>query len=120
MRIVRTFDLGGIVQDVTVTRDGLHLYAANEAGWLDLVHLPTGRRTAQARFGTAALGIALSSDDRDLAVGLLHAGRVLVLDRHSLETRADIATGGIPRLIAAHSSGGILVANEAGWVDLIR
>jgi len=119
MRLLRTFDLGGVVQEVAVTADGQSLYAANEAGWLDVVHLPTGKRSATLKLGTAALGLALSADDRDVIVGLLHAGTVLVIDRHTLEIRATIQTAGTPRLIAASARGPVLVANEAGWVDFI-
>lgn len=121
MGITRQFEVGGIVQDVVVSPDGQHLYAANEAGWLDVIHLPSGRRTATIEFGAPALGLALSPDAVHLYVGLLEAGRVLVLQRQGLIERASISTGGRPRLIAVHPDGNaVLVANEAGWVDLLR
>lgn len=119
--ITRRFEVGGVVQDVVVSADGQNLYAANEAGWLDAIHLPSGRRTATVDFGTPALGLGLSADQSHLFVGLLSAGRVLVLQRQGLMERAAIATGGRCRLIAPHPSGeSVLVANEAGWVDLLR
>ena len=121
LAITRRFEVGGAVQDVVVTPDGQTLYAANEAGWLDVIHLPSGRRTARVEFGTFAMGLALSADAMHLFVSLLDAGRVLVLQRPGLFERASIATGGRPRLIAAHPDGdAVLVANEAGWVDLLR
>ncbi len=117
----RRFDLGGIVQDIVVSADGQNLYAANESGWLDVVHLPSGRRAATVQLGTGALGLGVSADQTHLFVGLLNAGRVLVLQRNGLIERASIATGGRPRMIAAHPNGdAVLVANEAGWVDLLR
>ncbi len=119
MRLVRAFKLGGIVQEVAVSADGQNLYAANEAGWLDVVHLPTGKRTGTLKLGTAALGMALSADEADIVVGLLHAGVVLVVDRHTLEIRHTLRTGGKPRVVASHPKGPVLVANEAGWVDFI-
>lgn len=119
MRVLRTFQLGGIVQEVAVTADGQSLYVANEAGWLDVLHLPTGKKCGTVKLGTAALGLALSADDSDVVVGLLHAGTVLVLDRRTLEVRHTIATGGVPRLIASHPKWPVLVANESGWVDFI-
>jgi len=104
-----------------VSADGQNLYAANESGWLDVIHLPSGRRTATVEFGTPALGIALSADQAQLFVGLLDAGRIIVLQRQGLIERAAIVTGGRPRLIAVHPDGdAVLVANEAGWVDLLR
>lgn len=119
MRVLRTFQLGGIVQEVAVTADGQSLYAANEAGWLDVVHLPTGKRSATVKLGTAALGLALSADDADVIVGLLHAGTVVVLDRRTLEVRHTVHTGGTPRLIASHAKWPVLIANQAGWVDFL-
>jgi YVTN family beta-propeller protein len=121
MKVTRRFEVGGIVQDVVVSPDGQMLYAANETGWLDAIHLPSGRRTATLEFGTPALGLALSPDAMYLYVGLLGGGRVLVLQRQGLVERASIPTGGRPRLIASAPDGNaILVANEAGWVDLVR
>jgi hypothetical protein len=119
MRVLRTFQLGGIIQEVAVTADGQSLYVANEGGWIDVVHVPTGRRSATVKLETAALGLALSADDRDVIVGLLHAGAVLVLDRHTLEVRHTLSTGGTPRVIVSHPKWPVLVANEAGWVDFI-
>lgn len=119
--ITRRFDVGGVVQDLVVTADGQNLYAANEAGWLDVIHLPSGRRTATLELGAGALGLALSADSAHLFVGLLGGGCVLVLQRQGLIERAVIPTGGRPRLIAPHPAGEVvLVANEAGWVDLLR
>jgi len=121
LETTRRFDVGGVPQDVRVSSDGQTLYVANEAGWLDVIHLPSGRRTATVDFGTPAFGVALSCDERYVFVSLLTAGRVVVLQRQGLIERAAIATGGRPRLMVADPRGdALLVANEAGWVDLLR
>ncbi len=119
LHALRVFDVGGIVQDVAVTADGQMLYAANESGWLDAIHLASGKRCGRLQFGTAALGLALSADQCDVVVGLLHAGRVVIVDRTSLTVRATLPTGGTPRLMATSAQGRVLVVNEAGWVDFI-
>jgi len=119
LRHLRTFEVGGAVQELIITADGQTLYAANEGGWLDVIHIPTGHRTATLKFGTFVMGLALSADEADIVVSLLYAGRVLVIDRRSLTVRSKLETGGKPRLIAAHPRGQVLVANEAGWVDFI-
>jgi len=119
LRPLRTFDVRGIVQEVAVTADGQMLYAANECGWIDAIHLASGKRAGRLQFGTPALGLALSADQADLVVGLLHAGRVVIVDRERLAVRATLQTGGTPRLMATHPQGRVLVANEAGWVDFI-
>jgi DNA-binding beta-propeller fold protein YncE len=121
LETTRRFEVGGIAQDVIVSADGQYLYVANESGWLDVIHLPSGRRAARVNFGTAAFGLALSADQAYVFVGLLDAGRVIVLKRQGLIERASIRTGGRPRLIAVHPKGDlVLVANEHGWVDLLR
>ena len=106
---------------MVVSADGLTLYAANEAGWLDAIHLPTGRPLAQVQFGTAALSLAVSPDEAVIYVGLLFAGRVVQIDRPTLRVLGSLGTGGKPRRIAFDGAGRTaLIANEAGWVDLVR
>ena len=121
LQITRRFTVGGVAQDVAVSADGLTLYAANEAGWLDAIHLPTGRPLARVQFGTAALSLAVSPDEAVIYVGLLFAGRVVQIDRPTLRVYGSLRTGGKPRRIAFDASGRTaLIANEAGWVDLVR
>jgi DNA-binding beta-propeller fold protein YncE len=120
LQTMRRFEVGGIAQDVVVSDDGLTLYAANQAGWLDAIHLATGRRTTRP-LGGAALGLALSPDQEILLVSLVFTGRVAVIDRDTLNVRTMITTGGKPRLIAFdRSAGAALIANEVGWVDIVR
>ena len=78
---------------MVVSADGLTLYAANEAGWLDAIHLPTGRPLAQVQFGTAALSLAVSPDAAVIYVGLLFAGRVVQLDRPTLRVLGSLGGG---------------------------
>lgn len=120
LEIVRRFDVGGIAQEAVVSSDGQTLYVANESGWLDVIHLPSGRRTATVELGTAAAAVTLSADEQFVFVSLL-GGRVVVLQRQGLVQRAAIQTGGRPRHMIADPGGdGVLVVNEAGWVDLLR
>jgi DNA-binding beta-propeller fold protein YncE len=116
----RRFTTGGSTQECLVSQDGLTLYAANESGWLDAVHLPSGRQIARLTFDAGALSLALSPDDAMLYVGLTAAGRVACVDRDRLVVVGMIETGGLPRRIAFDASGHTaFVANESGWVDLI-
>jgi YVTN family beta-propeller protein len=117
---LRRFQVGGLAQDVVVSHDGVTLYCANEGGWLNAIHLPTGR-TSRLDLGTGALGLALSPDEQLLFVSLVFAGRVAVIDTETLRVRTTLTTGGKPRLIAFERSGRTaVVANEAGWVDVIH
>ncbi|HMJ58255.1 MAG TPA: YncE family protein [Gemmatimonadales bacterium] len=117
---MRQFAVGGMAQDVVMTRDGTTLYVANEGGWLNAVHLPTGRVSSLTLDGPS-MGLALSPDQEVLFVGLLFAGRIAVVDTRTFKVSGAIVTGGRPRLIAFERTGRTaLVANEAGTVDQIR
>jgi len=117
----RRFPTGGVTQECLVSEDGLTLYSANEAGWLDAIHLPSGQQLARIHFSAGALSLALSPDEVELYVGLCAAGQVARLERASLRLEGVIETGGLPRRIAFDPSGrSALIANESGWVDLVR
>jgi DNA-binding beta-propeller fold protein YncE len=121
LRVSRTFALGGVVQDLVITASGSTLFAANESGWLDVVMLATGRCVARVPLGTAALGLALSHDESLLLVSLVFGGRVAMLDPAAHTLRAMLSPGGKPRLMSFVPGGrAAVVANEAGWIDLIR
>ena len=120
LRSTRTFRVGGDVQDLAVSPDGLRLYAANERGWLDVIHLSTGRRDS-LHLDAAAFGLALTPDGSQLYVGLISEGRVAVVDPVTLHILASINTGGTPRRIAFDRTGRVaLIANEEGWIDLVH
>jgi hypothetical protein len=120
LTMLRRFDLGGIPFGSAVTADGLRLFCGNEKGWLDVVHLTTGK-TTRRQFGTPLEEIALTPDQAFLYVSLRAAGRVAIVDAHSLETVSMLETGGLPRHIAFDGTGRVaLIANQSGWVDLVQ
>ncbi|HKR55904.1 MAG TPA: hypothetical protein VJS20_06355, partial [Gemmatimonadales bacterium] len=116
----RRFDVGGTAQEVVVSSDGLMLYATNQGGWLNVIKLSTGHIDT-VTLDAPAVSLALSPDDEVLYVGLVFDGKVLVIDRHTLRVTATINTGGKPRGITFDRTGRAgLIANEAGWVDLVH
>lgn len=120
LHVLRRFPVGGFVQDIAIARDGRHLYAANEQGWLNVIDLPTGTVTA-VRVAGPAFGVAITPDDVEVYVGLVTRGEVQVLRRASLDVRTVLETGGRPRRICFTPCGSAgLIANEAGWVDVVR
>ena len=117
----RTFALGGTVQDMVIPSDGVTLYSANEHGWLDAINLSTGKRATPLSLKAGAVSMALSPDECTLFVGLVSSGQIAMVERDTLRVAGTVDTGGRPRRITFDPSGGIaLVANEAGWVDLVR
>ena len=120
LRATRTIPVGGKVQGLSVPRVGGTLFVANEDGWLDVIRLSTGARLARLDLGSPAFGVAVSPDDGAAYVSLPFAGRVVVVNTLTLGVVAVLEPGGTPRHIAFDASGRhALVANEAGWVDLV-
>jgi DNA-binding beta-propeller fold protein YncE len=120
LTVVRRWELGGVPFGSVVTADGLRLYCGNEKGWLDVVHLTTGKATRR-HFGTPLEEIALTPDQAFLYLSLRTAGRVEIIDAHTLETVSTLETGGMPRHIAFDRIGRLaVIANQTGWVDLVR
>jgi YVTN family beta-propeller protein len=122
MAIVRTFTLGGQPQGMAMSLDRQELYVADEAqGVLRIVTLATGATPTPVALAGGGEGLALSADGTKLYVGLVFAGKVQVIDRVSRTILRTIFTGGTPREIVADAARSqVLVANHAGWVDLLR
>jgi len=121
LRVVRRFEVGGKVQGLALPSDGSTLFAANEGGWLDVIQLQTGRRITRLDLGSTAFGIALSPDDAVVYASLLYSGLVVIVDPLTLSVKTSLHVGGKPRRICFNARGSMaLVANEEGWVDLVR
>jgi DNA-binding beta-propeller fold protein YncE len=72
-------------------------------------------------FNTPADEVALTPDQNVVYASLRRVGRIAMLDAHTLACVGKLETGGLSRHIAFDSLGSVaLVANEAGWVDLVR
>jgi len=117
-RVLRTFALGGWPQGLAVAPDGMTLYAANEHHGLDVVRLATGRRIASLDAVTGAVGLAMCPAGRFLYAGHVH-GRVSVIELASLRLYGTIETGGRPGQMAFDRYGRVIIANEAGWLDIL-
>jgi len=120
LSVTRRYEVGGQPLGVALSTDGLRLYCGNEHGWIDLVHLPTGKIVRRA-FDTPVVEVALTRDQNVVYASLRTAGRITMVDAHSLACVGTLETGGLPRHIAFDGLGNVaIVANEAGWVDLVR
>src|SRR5712664_2156551 len=120
LSVTRRYEVGGQPLGVALSTDGLRLYCGNEHGWIDLVHLPTGKIVRRS-FDTPVDEVALTPDQNVVYASLRTAGRITMVDAHSLACVGTLETGGLPRHIAFDGLGSVaIVANEAGWVDLVR
>src|SRR6266550_1498918 len=120
LAVVRRYELGGQPLGVAISHDGARLYSGNEHGWLDLVHLPTGQ-IVRRKFATPADEVALTPDQSVVYASLRTAGQIAMLDAHTLKSVGTLEPGGLPRHIAFDTLGSLaVVANEAGWVDIVR
>src|SRR6266699_1212562 len=116
LALVRRYEVGGAPLGVAVSRDGLRLYCGNEAGWLDLIHLPSGK-SQRRMLHTPADEVGLTPDQSVVYVSLRPAGQVALLDAQTLKPVGTLETGGLPRHIAFDNLGTVaIIANEAGWV----
>jgi hypothetical protein len=121
LEVTRRFTVGGRPLQLVLSSEGLLLYAANEAGWLDVLQLARGERIHTIPFGRPAFSVALSPDQAVLFVGLVSGGRVVEVDSRTFQILGSVETGGKPRHIAFDPAGrSALIANELGWVDLVR
>ena len=116
----RSFRVHGYAQGLVVA-DGAELYVANESGWMDVLHLETGDVVASLRLDAGAYGLDLSPDAHWLFVTLPSVGRVAIISRTSLRQVHTLQTGGTPRHTAFTPDGRTaVIANEGGWVDVLR
>jgi len=120
LAVIHRYEVGGQPLGIAISADGLRLYCGNEQGWVDLVHLPTGK-TVRRTFDTPVDEVALTPDQNVLYASLRTAGRIAMVDAHALASVGTVETGGLPRHVAFDALGSVaVVANEAGWVDVVR
>ena len=119
--VLRTFNVGGIAQDMAVTRDGQRLYVANGSGYLTEIDLLSGQQTGTITLAGAAFGIGVTPDDGQAYISLPDQGLVQVFNLQSRRLAFALDVGGRPRRIGFSQQGHIgAVANEAGSVTFVR
>ena len=97
-------------------------YAADQTSSLiKVVNLTTGDPETPLDPVAAPYGLAISPDGKQLWASLLFAGKVLIMDLASGNPVKSVNVGGRPRGITFGRWGTFaVVANEAGYVDVIR
>jgi YVTN family beta-propeller protein len=123
MTALRTFQVGGFTQGLVVTADETELWVGNGSGGVDVWSLATGARLAAVAMGTPSgvFGLAADAGGIHVYVTIPADGKVSVIDRAGRAVLRTLATGGIPRQVAFDTATGyVVVANESGWVDVLR
>jgi YVTN family beta-propeller protein len=120
MTVVRTFPLGGRPQGMAISANRSELYVANElSNVLHVITLSSGAMTNVPLSGGGE-GMSLGADGK-LYVGEVFSGLVQVVDPATRTVVRTITVGGTPREVATDAARHhVLVANEGGWVDIIR
>ena len=109
-----------VSQDVVITPDGARLWMGSGAGSLVALDATSLAQVAEIPLGTGIFGLAQSPDATQLWA-TTPTGELLVVDPVGASIVTRLTLGGIPNHIAFDPSGTTaFVANEAGWVDVIR
>lgn len=121
----RSVDLLSEVQDVVHSRDGTSLFVALEdANRILRLDAATLAVRDSITFGGdlfQPFALELSPDGRTLVASGPIWSRIAVIDAQAFAVTRIVPTGGTPRRIAFSPDGRrVFVANEAGWVDVIR
>jgi YVTN family beta-propeller protein len=122
LTLLRTFILGGRTQGMVFSPDLTTLYVANEAKpVLQSINLTSGAIADSASLAGGANGVALSADGTLLYASLIFTGQLQVVTRSTMTVVTTVVTGGTPRAVIYDAPRNqVVVANEAGWVDVLR
>jgi DNA-binding beta-propeller fold protein YncE len=105
--------------DVAVSPDGAQVYVVHDAGLFVL----DGTTLATLGFlnvGPGASGMAMTPDGAQLYITTIF-GKLTIVDRAKRTIVSQLTLGGVPRHVAFDKLGKTaLVANEDGWVDVIK
>ena len=110
--------LGGRVQGVAVHGDTL--FAVIEEGALKVIDLETGD-VETMELPLRAYGATITPDGSQLWISHLFDGQISILDVATRSIVKTLDVGGRPRVIAFSATGSFAaIANESGWVDIVR
>lgn len=118
---VDTIPIGGGPQGIVVSPDGKELYVANENATLQFWNIAGDSLDGSVALAGRGFGLARNPTTGKLYVTTLEGGQVHVVDPVTRAIVKSYPVTGVVRRIAFTSSGDLaVVANEAGWVDLIQ
>jgi DNA-binding beta-propeller fold protein YncE len=122
MAVLRTFVVGGFTLGLVVTADDRELWVGGGRG-LEVWSLGSGIGLGDVPTGTLSgvFGLTSGTGDTHVYATMPADGKVLVVHRAQRAVLRTLLTGGIPRQVAFDAATGyVVVANESGWVDILR
>jgi YVTN family beta-propeller protein len=122
MTVINKRTISGTPQDVVLSPDERELYVAKENGAVDVLDGSTLADIESINLpNLGAFGMALTPDGSDLYVTSSSNGVVAVIDRKSRAIRKLLTVTGTPRRVAFSPDGKTaVIANEGGWVDVVK
>lgn len=118
--LLRCWHVGGLPQALAMRRNGAALLVANETRGIDVIDLIGGRPCSRLEVQGGCFGLALSPSERFVYAAAPASGMLHVADTRTMRWVGTIAVGGGPREMSFDPSGrSLVVANEAGWVDIV-
>ena len=116
----RIFTVDGSAQAAALAISGDKLYVAGEGGTIDVVTLSTGS-SARTAIACGMYDLVATPDGQGLVATCTSGGFVLLIDAQTLAAVKTITTSGDPRRAALSADGTrLVVANYAGWFDIIQ
>jgi YVTN family beta-propeller protein len=120
MTATDSIETGGQAQDIVLHEPSGKVYVANESGWVDVLSASHVARITRFNTTPDAFAMGLTSDGAKLYVSGSSSGSVYVLDCATGSVIKTVSVGGTPRRIAFLPDGRALVANEGGWIDVVK
>ena len=110
----------GTTTRVLLSPDGSLLYVAKEGG-IDVFSTATRALVSSIGIPSLVNGMALSADGSILWASTTFSGQVYRITTSNMAITASVGVGGTAQEVVYHEASGTLyVANESGWVDVLK
>lgn len=117
--------VAGTITDHTTTRvllspDGALLYVGKEGG-VDVFSTSNKSLVSSVTIAGLVNGMALSPDGSILWASTSLGGQLFRVNTSTMSVTASVTLGGTPQEVVYHAgSGNVFIANESGWVDVVK
>lgn len=122
LKVITSVKIPGSLQDVAMSANEDEVYVANEKLGVDVLDGATlARRERLKLTGFEAFSLALTPDDSELYITSPATGSAKVIDVRTRSVLYTFTLKGAPRRVAFDVTGKTAyIANEGGWLDVIK